>query len=43
MKLFDLLMIRASEIKPEVTKVHLAVRSGEDNPLDLYLADTFDE
>jgi len=43
MKLFDLLMIQAPEIKPDVTKVHLAVRSGEDNPLDLYLADTFDE
>jgi len=43
MKLFDLLTVQAPEIIPDLTKVHLAVRSGEDNPLDLYLAETFDE
>lgn len=43
MRVFDLLSILNTDIRPEDSKVHLATWNGEDNPLDVYLAGGFNE
>ena len=43
MRVFDFLSLLEPTISPEETKVHLATKNGEDNPLDLYLAGDFPE
>lgn len=43
MKLFDILQLVDSSIKPEDCKVHLACWNGSDDPLDVYLAGEFQE
>lgn len=43
MELFDLLKIVTPEITPEKCKIHLAGWNGVDNPLDVYLADEFED
>lgn len=42
-KLFALLQTLDASVLPEACKLHLAVWSGHDNPLDVYLAGEFDE
>ncbi len=36
MKLFDLLTLRLPELRPESTKVHLAVFNGTEHPIDVF-------
>ena len=43
MTLFDFIKIKAPELLPESAKIHLAVWTGEHDPLDVYLAGDFDD
>lgn len=43
MRVFDLLQVLNSDIRPEETKIHLATWNGEDDPIDVYLAGSFGE
>lgn len=43
MLLFDLLRVKAPNIKEEDCKVHLAVWNGSEDPLDVFLAGDFEE
>jgi hypothetical protein len=41
--LFDLLRVNATSIKEEDCKIHLAVWNGNEDPVDVFLADDFEE
>lgn len=43
MKLFDFLRINMPDLRPEDTKIHLAVYNGRDDPLDVYFSGQFKE
>lgn len=43
MLFFDLLKIMNPAITPDQSKIHLATNNGQDDPIDVYLADGFDE
>ena len=41
MRAFDLISLLNPDVTPEKTKVHLASHTGEEDPLDVYLAGKF--
>lgn len=43
MNLFEIIGLKAPQISPETTKIHLAVWNGEDDPLDVYFKGEFEE
>ena len=43
MHLFDILTLLVPELTPSSAKLHLATWNGTEDPLDVYLAGTFDE
>jgi len=43
MNIFEIVKIKYPIISPEETKIHLAVWSGEDNPIDVFLNGKFEE
>ena len=43
MRIVDVITLMDPEVTPERTKIHLATWNGEDNPIDVYLAGSFDE
>lgn len=43
MRIFDLITLMDAEIVPERTKLHIATWSGQEDPLDVYLAGKFEE